>query len=499
MTFNELTDKMRAVIKDIEVYIPEYSENSNPEIEILISDSRKVTAKTIFACVAGEHSDGHDYAGKAIKNGAVALLCERKMEIPVPQIIYPNVRGHMGTVASLLYGNPSEKLIMIGITGTNGKTTSTFMLKSILESAGIKTGLLGTVFYDDGNIAEDADRTTPEGSELQLWLRRMVYNGCKACVMEVSSHSLDQGRVRGIRYNSGGFTNLTVDHLDYHKTMENYFDAKKQIFNHMKKEWSFSVNSDDSYGKRIKDEYGDSITTYSITDKNADCYAEIKAETINGTEINVKLPGMNKNKRVILPVIGDYNVMNALQAASIASNLGVKADIIVEGLEQIKQVPGRLEKYNIKDSGTYIIDFAHTPDALKKTIELLRKFTTNRLIVIFGAGGDRDNSKRPLMGNIATSCADVTIITSDNPRSENPEKIINDIKKGIGIGAKPYITIVNREEAVKHGLNMMKSGDIVLVAGKGAEQVQIVKDQNIPYRDIDVLKKWCAEKTQEVF
>lgn len=497
MLFNELTEIMRDRKLEFETFLPEDS-NTAAEIEALVSDSREAGEKSIFACVKGEHSDGHSFAEKAAAQGASALLCERKLDLPLPQIICSNVRSSMGAVASCLYGFPAEKLTMVGITGTNGKTTSTFMLRSILETAGIKTGLLGTVFYSDGNENTDADHTTPEGSDLQMWLAKMVKNGCKACVMEVSSHSLDQGRVAGVEYNSGGFTNLTVDHLDYHKNMENYFSAKKKLLGRMKKEWSFSVNIDDAYGKRIKDEYGDKVITYSMKDESADFYAEICDSSISGTKINIKFPGKISKETILLPVIGDYNIMNALQASSIAWSLGIELSSIQEGLLKMSQVPGRLEKYHIKGSGTYIIDFAHTPDALEKTIELLRNFCEHRLFVLFGAGGDRDNSKRSIMGEIATRLADYTVITSDNPRSEDPDSIIAEIETGAKKNSGAYELVTDRTEAICHALDMLEEGDILLVAGKGAEQKQIFKDRTVPYRDIDVLKSWSKKRDKEV-
>ncbi|MEG1836911.1 MAG: UDP-N-acetylmuramoyl-L-alanyl-D-glutamate--2,6-diaminopimelate ligase [Synergistaceae bacterium] len=499
MNFRELVNSLIKENLIFEVYVPENVKNQNSEIVSLISDSQKVEKNIIFACVKGGHFDGHTYALKAFEMGASAILAEKKLEVPLPQIICENTRSFMGFVASSLYGYPCRKLQMVAITGTNGKTTSSFILKSLLEDAGKKTGLLGTVFYNDGVRNVDANHTTPEGSDLQYWLSRMVDNGCVTCVMETSSHAIEQGRISGVQYDRCGFTNLTVDHLDYHGTMENYFIAKKKLLNYTKSGWKLSVNIDDPYGERLWKEFDKkNIITYSMEDRNADFYAELINYSIEGTLVNIKTPDSNTFLKCMLPLLGTYNVMNVLQAISIAWSLGVKDDILFRSIKKMGQVPGRLERYFVKDKGTYIIDFAHTPDALEKTLTMLKSICKGRLFVVFGAGGDRDNSKRPMMGEVATRIADFAMITSDNPRSEDPNTIISEIEKGSIKNGNNYDLVADRKDAIYRCLGMLRGNDILLVAGKGAEQRQILKDKTIEFRDKDVLDEWCKENNAEV-
>ena len=464
------------------------------EVENLVSDSRKVGKGSIFACVEGEHSDGHDFANEVILSGAVALLCERRLDIDIPQLICSDVRRNMGRVASLLYGDPVSKLKMIGITGTNGKTTSTFMTKSILENAGIKTGLLGTVWCDDGFIREDAEHTTPEGSDLQLWLSRMVSNGCGVCVMEASSHAISQGRIDGVLYDSAGFTNLTVDHLNYHKDMESYFEAKKVLFEkYMRGNWTAAVNIDDLYGARLYKELDGRVLSYSLLDSSADFYALIKKISVEGMEVEIKTPDSKSPFITKLPLLGVYNVMNALQALSLSCDFGIGHDVAFEGLTKMRQVPGRLERYLIEGGGTCVIDFAHNPDGLEKILTALRSVCEGKLSVVFGASGESDTSKRPMMGETASRLADHVIISSDNPRSEDPSEIAKEVLLGAKKNSTKCDIILDRKEAVDFGLSRLKSGDILLLAGKGPEPYQILKEGPVPYADKEAMDGWCRE------
>jgi len=355
------------------------------EVDNLVSDSRKVTKGSIFACVEGEHSDGHDFAQAALSSGAAALLCEHPLnDIDIPQLICPDVRRNMGRVASLLYDEPVSRLKMIGITGTNGKTTSTFMTKSILENCGIKTGLLGTVWCDDGILKEDAEHTTPEGSDLQAWLRRMVSNGCSTCIMEASSHAISQGRIDGVLYDRAGFTNLTVDHLNYHIDMESYFEVKSSLFkNYIRGDWRAAVNLDDQYGERLYRELGKRCVGYSLMDSRADFCACVKKVSVEGMDVEIKTPDLKNPIERKIPLLGVYNVMNALQALSLSWTLEIECEAALEGLVKMRQVPGRLERYLIEESGTCVIDFAHNPDGLEKILTALRTICEGKLTVVF--------------------------------------------------------------------------------------------------------------------
>lgn len=474
------------------VHIPEGCDIDSVEIEGMVCDSRKAAPGLMFAAAKGDHSDGYDFIEQAAAKGAPAVLCERESAAAVPQIITPDVRSAMGCVCSLLHGEPSKKMTMIAVTGTNGKTTSSFMTQAILGHAGIKTGLAGTVVYDDGSRIEEAEHTTPEGADLQNLLARMEANGCKACVMEVSSHSLVQGRISGTAYDRAGFTNLTIDHLDFHGTMEDYFAAKKILFDrYMRNNWQAAVNIDDEYGRRLAKELGKRAITYGMLDESADFSASIKNFSLDGLEIEVKAPGNNGGRGLKLPLLGAYNVLNALQALSLAWSVGVSVHSALEALEKMPQVPGRLERYKIDGGGTCVIDFAHSSDGLEKVLTAVRPICKGRLIVVFGAGGDRDRTKRPIMGEIASRLADYVVVTSDNPRSEEPMAIISEILSGVQKHDAPYSVTPDRREAIYEGLDMTGADDVVVIAGRGPETKQILKDGPIHLVDKEVVEDWC--------
>lgn len=500
MNFTELAKRVKLVLPESEVYCPDSCGSIDPEISLFVSDSRKIVQGVMFACVKGERYDGHDFAETAAQSGAVALLCERRLETALPQIICEggDVRRKMGLVASILYDNPASKLTMIALTGTNGKTTSTFMTKSILEKAGVKVGLLGTVYNIDGEECEDAEHTTPEGSDLQTWLHKMVVNGCGTCVMETSSHAIHQGRIDGVAFDRIGFTNLSVEHLDYHIDMENYFAAKRLLFEkYTRGDWKAAVNIDDMYGRRLYEGYGKCVCSYGLESAGADFSAVVKEKGVSGMDIEMSFPDCS-TAAFKLPLIGDYNILNALQAAALAWSLGVPADKCAEGLSSMPQVPGRLERYTINGGGTCIIDFAHSPDGLEKVLTALRPVCKGRLITAFGAGGDRDNTKRPLMGEIAARLSDVVIITSDNPRSEDPEKIARQVEEGSKKHPTERMQILDRQEAIFAGLDMLKPDDIFVIAGKGPERCQIVKGIEIPFLDKGKVMEWAVLRGKEV-
>lgn len=500
LKLKELLSLLNKNALNTKTYLPCHTKSYDLEIKRLVSDSRKVELGDIFACVTGDHFDGHNFAKSAVESGASALICERQLDINIPQIICDDVRRNMGIIASLLYQTPVEKLLMFGLTGTNGKTTTSFMLKSILEYVGIKTGLLGTIYYDDGRVKVCAEQTTPEASDLQEWLCKMLKNECRACVMEVSSHALVQGRVEGILYDRVGFSNLTVDHLDYHESMESYFLSKKILFDsYTKNEWKGIVNLDDEYGKRIINEFSENIISFGTKESAADFFAVYISASIHGTDVEITTPNKNKAYNVRLPLLGDYNIHNALQALAMAYSIGIDEEKAIAGLLNMEQIPGRLERYIIKGMGSCVIDFAHSPDSLENVLTTLRAVCEGNLHVVFGAGGDRDKTKRPLMGEIATKLADRVIITSDNPRSEDPATIASEVEVGARKHSDNYRVIVDRREAIAEGLRGLSNNDVLLLAGRGHEPFQILKDGAIPFLDRDELFAWCEKHNKEVY
>lgn len=481
------------------IHIPEGCAADEIELKGMVCDSRKAGPGVIFAATKGGHKDAHDFIPSAVEAGAPAVLCEREADVPVPQIICRNVRSAMGEVASLLHDEPARKMTMIALTGTNGKTTSTFMTQAILNRAGIKTGLMGTVLYDDGEKIEEAEHTTPEGCDIQNMLARMVENGCKACVMEASSHAIVQGRIDGLRYDRAGFTNLTLDHLDFHKDMEHYFLAKKTLFDgYMRNNWQASVNIDDPYGRRLYEALGKRALSYSMLNEEADFFAAVKNVTVEGLDIEVKTPESPEKKSIKLPILGAYNVMNALQALSLAWSIGVSAQSALDALGQMPQVPGRLERYRLDNGASCVIDFAHSSDGLEKVLGAVRPICKRKLYVVFGAGGDRDTSKRPVMGEIASRLGDFVVITSDNPRSEDPAAIMAAIEPGVKEHDTPYAAIVDRRQAIYYGLDQAGADDVVVIAGRGPETHQILRDGPIPLVDKEIMEDWCRINRREI-
>lgn len=459
----------------------------NREINKINYDSRKVEDKDVFVCIKGFASDGHKFVDSAIKKGAKVIICQDEVNVSedVTIIKFDDTRKALASIGANYYGRPSEKLNIIGITGTNGKTTTAFMIKSILESLGENVGLIGTIANYIGDEQIKSERTTPESLELQELFCKMVKKGVKYCVMEVSSHSLELDRVYGVKFKTSIFTNLTRDHLDFHKTFENYYKAKYKLFE--RTEVSI-INIDDKYGERItKDLEKENINnylTYSIKN-NADIKAE--NETLENMDIifDVKVKA-EKEKNLLLPIPGEYNVYNALGAIGACYSLGISLQNIKKGLREIV-VPGRCErvarKYNLPFE--IIIDYAHTPDGLENILKTARQFTKGNLISVFGCGGDRDKVKRPQMGKIGVDYSDIAIITSDNPRSEEPEAIIKDVIQGID--KDNFIKITSRYEAIEKAINIAKKGDVIVIAGKGHETYQILKDKTIHFDEREVI------------
>jgi UDP-N-acetylmuramoyl-L-alanyl-D-glutamate--2,6-diaminopimelate ligase len=459
--------------------------NGDPGTEIrgIAYDSRKAGPDSLFFCVTGMESDGHDFAAAAVQSGAVALICERPTGLDVVEVIVPDTRAAMAQVAAAFYGFPTRDLKIAGITGTNGKTTTAFLLHDILEGAGIHSGLMGTVKQLVGGVEESVERTTPEAVELQATFRRMEEAGDEACVIEASSHALVLGRCDAIDFDLAVFTNLTQDHLDFHADMEDYFQAKRLLFAFGPR--SSVVNIDDEYGRRLAAEF-DAIT-YSAEGSSADYSASDIAFDAGGAEFSVESEHGTMAVRTGLP--GRFNVANALAALAGAIELGVEPGDAVAALSDAGRVPGRFEPIDEGQDFAVLVDYAHTPDSVENVLRAARDITPGRLIAVVGAGGDRDRAKRPLMGRAGSELADHTVVTSDNPRSEEPEAIIADILEGIrdrgGVSVE-----VDRDAAIGLAVGLAEPGDTVVIAGKGHEQGQEFKDgHKIPFDDRQVARE----------
>ncbi len=444
--------------------------------------SDKVRKGDAFFCVSGFAHDGHDFAEDAVARGAAALVVERELSVAVPQFVVEDTRVALALAAAEMCGHPSRDLEVVGITGTNGKTTTTYILDSIFRAAGKTTGIIGTVETRVAGERLPAGRTTPESSDLQGLLGLMVQRGVSGVSMEVSSHAIDLHRVDGVRFAVAAFTNLTQDHLDYHHTLEAYYSVKRRLFTDLEVVRAV-INIDDPYGLGLSQEID------AITVGREEC-ADVRSsdERLDAAGTSLMLTTPQGSRHVRLPLAGAYNVSNALVAAGCAHALGIPLDTIVAGLEGAPQVPGRLERVECGQPFSVIVDYAHTPDSLEKAIAAVREVTTGRVIVVFGCGGDRDPDKRPVMG-AAAGAADVAIVTSDNPRSEDPVGIILQIEDGLKAAHATYDTQVDRRRAIEHALDMARPGDAVLIAGKGHEDYQIFADRTIHFDDREVARE----------
>jgi UDP-N-acetylmuramoyl-L-alanyl-D-glutamate--2,6-diaminopimelate ligase len=453
-----------------------------PDVEItgLAYSTADVAAGSLFFCVPGFRADGHEFAPDAVARGAVALVCERPLGLDVPEVLVPSVREAMGPIAGRFYGEPTRELRVVGITGTNGKTTTAFLTRAILEATGTQCGLIGTVKYVVGGEASEAVRTSPEAVDLQRAFRAMLDGGDGACAMEVSSHALYLGRARGIEWACRVFTNLTQDHLDFHKTMEDYFLAKRRLF--VEGDAPSVVNVDDPYGMRLAEQIG--AISYGIGG-DADFRAEDVAFDAGGARFTLVAPSGRADARIQLP--GLFNVSNALAAVASCVQLGVSLDDAVAALADAERVPGRLEPVDEGQDFAVLVDYAHTPDSLENVLRAARELTTGRLHVVFGAGGDRDRDKRPLMGAAAVQSADRVIVTSDNPRSEEPASIIEQILSGTGDDVEHE---VDRRKAIALAIETAQPGDVVVIAGKGHEQGQEFENgRKEPFDDVTVARE----------
>ncbi|MFA0887518.1 MAG: UDP-N-acetylmuramoyl-L-alanyl-D-glutamate--2,6-diaminopimelate ligase [Synergistales bacterium] len=468
------------------------------DIKRVTHHTSKVTPGSLFCCLPGAHRDGHDFAGEALLKGAAALLCERSLDLEIPQILVSDARKAMALISSFLYDFPSEKLKMIALTGTNGKSTTTYLVRSVLASAGLPSGLLGTIVYHDGKTETLADRTTPESDEIQEWLSRMVENGSRACVMEASSHGLEQGRLWGCRFDAAGFTNLTPEHLDYHGEMEAYFQAKRKLFTEFTRgEWTGAANADDPFGKRLIEEFGGRVIPFGVANHGPETvHANVHSMSLEGIRLDVFFPGGKAASGLKVPLTGGYNLYNILTSAAIAWGLGFGEGVIGHGLEKVPQVPGRLERYLFENGVCCIIDYAHSPDALRNVLKTVGELAGGKIWSVFGMGGDRYAPNRPLMGEAASELADELVITMDNPRSEDPASIARQIEEGLRDGRrlKKHRVILDRPEAIRHALDNARAGDIVLVSGKGPEPYIIIGDKTLPYSDKNVVKEWAEAR-----
>lgn len=472
----------------------------NLPVSEIIHDSRESKHGSMFCCISGLKTDGHNFATEAVAMGVTVLLCERQLPVPTPQIIVNDVRKIMGYLSAFLYDNPCNKLKMIAVTGTNGKSTTTFMIRQMLEKAGIKTGLLGTIIYSDGNREVPGGRTTPECTSVQKWLRDMVENGCQACVMEASSHGLEMGRLDGCSFDQAVFTNLTPEHLDYHGDMEHYFTAKKKLFaNFMRGNWKAAINADDPFGRRLLADYPQNSLSFGIESDNfPQVRGKIGRTSLEGTSLEISLPGKSKMTDVNVPFTGRYNASNSLAAVTAGYQLGLDLKMLRTGLETLSQVPGRVERITVKKDTFCIIDYAHSPDALEKVLLALKDVTRGKVWAVFGLGGERYEENRPAMGRVAATLADHIIITMDNPRSEPPEKIAVQIAKGIESleGHPPYMTILERKKAIFTALDRSEKGDVVLVSGKGPETYMIIGNRTFHYNDRETVLDWLENNRE---
>ncbi len=452
-------------------------------IEDLYYDSREVTPNSLFFCIKGLTVDGHDFAPQAVAKGAKVLVLERDVDVDgdITKVFVPNSKTAMAYMAKNFYRNPTKDINFIGVTGTNGKTTVTYLVKSILEKAGQKVGLIGTISNMIGDRKMPSKFTTPESLELQKLLREMADENVDSVVMEVSSHSLALGRVEGCEYDIGVFTNLSQDHLDFHANMEEYRDAKAKLFTQSK---LAIINEDDKNGRWIKKRVPTKVFTYGIY-KDADIYARELEITDRGVAFHLHTPSGSIPINLAIP--GIFSIYNGLAAASICYNLGISLEIIAQGLQEVKGVDGRFELLDTGTDYSVILDYAHTPDGLENILTTAKEFAKGRIITLFGCGGDRDHGKRPIMGEIAGKYSDLCIITSDNPRSEDPMDIINDIVPGVEKTGCDYTIIENRREAIEYALAQAQKDDIVILAGKGHETYQILKDKTIPFDEKQIV------------
>ena len=464
------------------------------EIEGIEFDSRNIKNNYVFVAMTGSLVDGHNYIDTAIEKGAKMIIVEKKdikLEEDITYVYVENIRKNLGIIASNYYNWPQNKIKIIGVTGTNGKTTSTYILENILEN----TSRIGTTGHRILDVNKETTNTTPESIDLIKLLDESVKKGVEYFIMEVSSHALEIGRVEMLKFDSVIYTNLTQDHLDFHETMENYFQAKNKIFSKLRDDSSSAiVNADDFYGIRILQENKsrkNNFMSYSITDKASDIYGEVLE--YNNFGMKIKIVYENKEYTFNSKLVGNYNLSNILSCVGVLVKLGIEMNDIIEKIQKIESVPGRFQLIENDKRIRVVVDFAHTEDGLINVLQTLKEMTKNKVITIFGAGGDRDKAKRKKMGIAATKYSDYIIITSDNPRNENPIDIINEIESGlkeVNFPKEKYETIVDREQAIARGIELSRENDSLLIAGKGHEKYQIIGNEKLHFDDCEIANKY---------
>ena len=459
------------------------------DIKGITCDSRKVKEGYVYVCIKGAINDGHDFALSAEKNGAAVIIAERKTGCK-REVIVKDTHAAFATMSAKWFGSPADKLRLIGVTGTNGKTSVTYMLKKVLEAAGEKVGLIGTIQNMIGDEIIETERTTPDCYQLNWLFKEMVDKGCTFAVMEVSSHALDQKRVYGVEFDAAIFTNLTQDHLDYHITMDNYLEAKKKLFKMCK---TAIINKDDAYSDKMLNDLSCNKVTISANDKSATYFADNINYRADG--VDFKLCG-KESMSLSMSTGGKFTVYNAMSAAVCATELGFDKETVLKALCEQEGVKGRAEVVKNPFDFTVIIDYAHTPDGLSNILTTFTECKKGRLVTLFGCGGDRDKTKRPIMGKIAAELSDFVIVTSDNPRSENPEGIISDILEGMKESKTPFVSIENRIEAIHYAIKNAQTDDIIVLAGKGHETYQILRDKTIHLDEREIVEEALKERKE---
>ena len=465
--------KLQDLVQPLHLLVP--YQGTNPEITSIENDNRKVQKGSLFICIKGYTVDGHDFAESAVKNGAAAVLAEKALPLSVPVIIVNDTTRAMAVLADAFYNHPTKKLHLIGITGTNGKTTTSHLIEKIFSDVNHSTGLIGTMYTKIGDQRIETKNTTPESLVLQKGFQQMLEQGVDTAIMEVSSHALHMGRVHGCDYDIAVFTNLTQDHLDYHKTMEDYMHAKSLLFSQLGNTFDahkpkFAVlNADDTASELYRKSTAAHVVTYGI-DNEADFHARNIQMSSAGTTFEIVIK--EKSYPINIQLIGKFSVYNVLASVATAFVSKIPIEAIIESIEGVKGVDGRFELVNAGQDFTVIVDYAHTPDSLENVLKTIQNFAKKRIFVIVGCGGDRDKTKRPLMAEISCRYATDPIFTSDNPRSEDPLAILKDMEDGVS--GENHITIPDRKEAIVTAINQATAGDVILIAGKGHETYQII-------------------------
>jgi UDP-N-acetylmuramoyl-L-alanyl-D-glutamate--2,6-diaminopimelate ligase len=476
--------------------MPGISTTGTPDVEIggISYDSRSVQEGDLFVAIKGEKSDGARFIPQAIERGAAAVASEKPIEPGenTVSVLVPDARMFLAEMSGVFYGHPSEKLDLVAITGTNGKTTTSYLMDSIFRHAGIRACLVGTIGMKIGTRSFLSSHTTPESSDLTRFLKDAATQGCTHGALEVSSHSLSLKRVFGTRFRVGIFMNLTQDHLDFHKNMESYFQAKQLLFSDSNgnRIESAVINTDDPYGKRMADEIRCDLLSFGFSE-NAKIHVLNHQSRVDGTDITLQTPAGEIRYR--LGLIGRPNIYNTMAATGAAIALGIKLEEFRKGIEGLKGVPGRVERIDAGQPFTVVVDYAHSPDALENLLRTVSQLPHKKLITVFGCGGDRDRIKRPIMGEIAVRMSDLVVVTSDNPRSEDPLDILKEIEEGMGKGPAPYKIVPDRRAAIEEAMAAARTGDVVVIAGKGHEDYQILGDQKIHFDDREVARKLIRE------